>query len=697
MKYNVPFTIEYKIKEVKKDDFAKIKINKCSQEFDSSDAFAKGNFLSAYNGDTFEAEGVFVQSDRYGFIVKLTSTPKLIIPQEKTALCKYMASQIVGVSAKLIGRVYDFFGGDFISIVNENPEELKKIKMKDSQYDGIIDWCKNHFVYGNVIGELLTMHLSPEEAVEVFKTYGNDSLREIKKDTYSLLYKGILSFEKCDYIFLNKLGEKNDDIRRSKAVLYDYLIKMQNIGNMAVLLSETIENLNNYQHNVIFDNTRLLNCIRELKGKIIVKEFTNNKYLALTENYLAEEKIARYLSRKDFWEPKFNETEIEHLLTETTLKAMQKKAVIKCLTNKVSVITGGPGTGKTFTINEMIKVAKKINPRITIALMAPTGKAASRMIEMIGEEATTIHAKLGLSENDDLNEEDGMVIDEDIVVIDEVSMMEEKLFAYLTKHISVHSQIILVGDSGQLPSIGAGNLLEELIKSVPTTELDVSKRSEAYNLNQNARWIRKNKPEKVVFDPKCFDFDDYENIIDAVIEEYIYTTAKKERPLILAAQHTPFGVDEINKKIQDLNDGEAKEFDNKKFKIGDRVMCTKNCNKIDIHNGDQGEIIAFTKKGLEILFDGKDDSIEITDLNIICLSYCITVHKSQGSEAKIVFMVFPKQHENMLTKKLIYTAITRSKEKFVGFGSKDVFFKGCKKDEAPRISLITKILKTIPA
>ena len=306
-------------------------------------------------------------------------------------------------------------------------------------------------------------------------------------------------------------------------------------------------------------------------------------------------------------------------------------------------MTGGPGTGKTFTIRMMVKVAQNIKKDTTVALMAPTGKAASRMVEITGQEATTIHAKLGISENSDLNSDDGMIIDEDLVIIDEASMIDEKLFAYLVTHISHTSQLVLVGDSGQLPSVGAGSLLEHLLKIVPYTQLSVTKRTGINAISGNADCIRKQTLNKMIYN-SYFKFIETENIIDEVITQYFKWLKKGVRPMILAPQYN-------------------------------------------------GEVVALGEK-ISVLFDEKED---VTDVSWedIDLAYCITAHKSQGSEAETVIMVFAEEHQRMLKNKLIYTAITRAKGHFIGIGSKKTFELGCKTLEQERISLIEKIFATL--
>ena len=696
MKFNIGFTAEIEIIENINDRCSKIKIIEASTDFDTDKCYAYGQFFKAYTGDKFKCNATFKKNDKYGFVMDILDVPELKIPAERKELSKYAASQIPGVSTGTMERVYDVLGGDFIEKINTDNTELDKVEIRKVQKDAIIYWCKNHVGFSKVGGELYMLGLSPEEAIEAYKMYGILTIPNVRENPYCLFYKEICKFSLCDKIAtLNYLYDANDS-RRIDAIFYLFLLTAEARGNMATCEEDIEEQMSIFQTMLKIkpaDMTRdtINESYRRLNGKglILKPEFNKKCYYIRTENYMAEKRIAKYLFDNNTKEDDSMSERIASLCSDELLDR-QKEAVVNCLTNKISVLTGGPGTGKTYTIRNIISVAKQLNPKLKVALMAPTGKAASRMIELIGQEATTIHARLGLSENDDLNQTDGMTINEDIVVIDEASMMDEKLFSYFVNHVSSNSRIVLVGDSGQLPSVGAGNLLEEISKIVKCSQLKVTKRTGSAILNRNAQNIREKNVDKIQYDEDYFEFiEERNNVEDAIVSRYRELYAIEEsRPMILAPQYSGPGVDVINKKIQEFNENEAKKYDNRLFKIGDRVICTKNTKELKIHNGDQGEIVDFTEKGIEVLFDGMDNPIEITDIKNIKLSYCITTHKSQGSEANTVIMVFSRAHKNMLSNKLIYTGITRAKKKFIGIGEKQVFIEGCNNDEKPRISLI---------
>lgn len=693
MKFNTNFTTKLQITDVYDDERVKVKILEASIDYDLNTCYAYGKFYRAYIGDIFKCDAYFVKSEKYNFVIKTNNIPELEVPSEKKSLAKYVSSQIKGVSSKTVEKVYDTIGSDFIGTIINNPEIMENCLIKDSQKESIIKWCKDHAGFNKIAGEFYLHGFTPNEVIELYKTYGFDVVNIANTNPYIFFYQGFSRFTLCDKMFLLKHSE--NDLYRVSAIVYNTMKYMETCGDMAVktaILKELVESVNNILN--LQSKPNLDNIEASVKwlieNKYIIEfKLKDENYYSFPENKIIEKSIANFI--KDRLTKVYMDEEKIRSLCNPELLERQKDAIVRCLTNKISIITGGPGTGKTYTIRNMIQVAKQLNPNLTIALMAPTGKAASRMIELINQEATTIHAKLGLSENDDLFNTEALGIDEDLVVIDEASMIDEKLFYCLSKHLSEKSQIVLVGDSGQLPSVGAGNLLEELLKIVPSTELIVTKRTGVAILEGNAQKIRKRKVDSLVFDDKYFSF--YESSNDKVVEEIVDTyndlLILGQRPMILAPQYSGPGVDVINARIQQMNPEEEKIFDGVKFKIGDRVICTKNTKELKIHNGDQGEILSFGQNGVNVLFDNTDEEIFIKDTKILKLAYCITAHKSQGSESKITIMVFSPYHVKMLSNKLIYTAITRAKERFIGIGSKEVFIQGCLNSGRERISLIS--------
>lgn len=689
--YDVLFDCEIKIVQAYKDNFIKAEFLYCSTDKDSPTCMARGEFKMFFVGDVIKCKACFKKSEKAGFYMQVIGIPELLVPEEREAFTKYSAGQIPGVSAKTMARVYDFLGPSLIKQIANNPEVLEPLKLPKGKQAAITNWCISHQSFEVVSSELRLQGLSPSEAISAYKGWGSQALHIFMKNPYVFYYNRICSFRKCDKVGLVKLGK--DSYERKEAIFRLYLDVCEENGHMAVLYENIENDLQSFMKSLKLEYTEITFADVDsfVKEKIIKKVF-DKVYLAKNENYIAEEKIATFvkLSLKNV--SIFPLNEIEENLELTTLEDKQEEAVKRCLSNKFSILTGGPGTGKTFTIRMMVKIAQNIKKDTTVALMAPTGKAASRMIEITGQEATTIHAKLGISENTDLASEDGMIIDEDLVIIDEASMIDEKLFAYLVTHISQTSQLVLVGDSGQLPSVGAGSLLEHLLKIVPYTQLSVTKRTGVNAISGNAECIRNQTLNKMVYN-SYFKFIETENIVDEVIAQYLKWIKKGIRPMILAPQYSGPGVDVINKRIQDFNDNETRFYEKKCFKVGDRVIANKNTKALSLHNGDQGEVVALGEK-ISVIFDEKEDSIDVP-WEDIDLAYCITAHKSQGSEAETVIMVFSSEHQRMLKNKLIYTAITRAKSHFIGIGSKQAFEKGCSTFEPERISLIEKIFDNI--
>lgn len=690
MKFNQKFFAKYKIKKVIDDNILTVQLLDTGDfKCEVKDCCIYGNFCKVYEGDIYSSNCVFVKSEKTEYYLKAVDVPRLEVPSSETELVKYAASQISGVSKATMQRVVDYYGIDFISILNDNPEEINKLQLKETQKESIVEWCSAHYNLNSVMSNAYLYGISPSEIFEIYKRYGIKAIKMIEKDPYTLYLYGLVSFNKIDKIAL-KNGISKDAIERVSAIIYYLISVFEENGSMAVKEQDIVDDLEkqNLQH-LFVDAIKYLSNLNFIERTVFGEEIFYGKM----ENLSAEKIIANYL-KKNLNGEGYSETLIEECFKGNELNKQQREAVFGCLGHRISLLTGGPGTGKTFTIKRIIRTAKNINPNIKIALMAPTGKAASRMIEMIGMEAKTIHCSFGIAEGDDILRKDGMNVEADLIIIDESSMIDELLFSYVCRHIPSTTQLILVGDTGQLPSVQAGNLLQSLSEIVPNYELTtICRQDKTSPIVLNAHKIRSKDVDNIEFNDDDFRFIETEDIADTVCDLYkeISETYFPEEIMILSPQHNKNGTDAINAKIQDDNPGPVlKKYYRDIYKQSDRVIQTKNDKKLKIHNGDQGFVVGATEKGLWVTFDGNDEPIEINDFSNLKLAYSITVHKSQGSEAEIVIMVFNNAHMFTLSDKLIYTALTRTKKKFIGVGSKEIFLKGCKKEEKNRISLIKK-------
>lgn len=426
--------------------------------------------------------------------------------------------------------------------------------------------------------------------------------------------------------------------------------------------------------------------------------FVYRSEMAKTESDLAYQIIKR---KRNVRVPSY--THIDKDIAETekkfnvTFAAEQREAIRAALTNGVSIITGGPGTGKTMIQKAIIEIYRKNNSGKDIKCCAPTGRAARRMTESTGFDASTIHKALNLFADDSGNYSEPELLDADFVIVDEVSMLDIHIAEMLFDALKHNCQIVLIGDSEQLPSVGPGAVLSEMIESrcVPTVRLDtVFRQNSGSRIAVNARLIRHGDHELEYGDD--FEFINSPNLEESakiMVDTYIRETSKYGIDNV--ALLTPFrkktatGVNSINESVREIiNPGAGGiTFRNQSYRHGDKVMQIKNHE--DVNNGDIGYITDISKVGndntISIDFGGgKIKEYDINDMDQIDLGYASTIHKSQGSEYKSVIINIQNAHYIMLNRPLIYTAITRSKEKVIIIGDKKALHMAISKSEINR-------------
>lgn len=695
MKFNEKFLANFKIKKKIDEECVSVQLLDTGKfECEVKDTICYGRFFNAYENDVFKCLVKFVKKED-SYYLACIEIPSIILPAKREEMVKYLSKQIKGVGSAIAKLILDKLGDNFIEEINKKPEILEELGIHGKKCDAVRSWCEAHCNFSEIIGEINLAGFSPFEAIEIFKKYGSKSVSVIQENPYILYLDELVPYKKIKDIVLKSENEKYELETFYGATIMNAFDNYRKLGSMACLKSLIIKDTEKVLMKESFNKG--LNFLIS-KAYICEKKYEDD-YLIKPSDLFAEETIAKYISEvKD--KTIFSKGIVEANLKDYELNKQQRESVYGCLNKRFSILTGGPGTGKTFTIKRIIKTVRNIDPKHKILLMAPTGKAASRMTEMINEKklvATTIHAALKINESDDLDKKVGDKLIADLIIIDEASMIDEHLFAYFCRNIDANTQVILVGDVGQLPSVEGGNLLQELTQNVPVFTLTTIQRQKQNSpIVMNAHYIRNKEFDKIVFDDKEFKFIETDDIVDVVKNQYLETNYVPDASLILSPQHNRKGTDEINKAIQMSNPNPViKIYKQTKYKVGDRVIQTKNTKDLDIHNGDLGTVDGLGEKGILVKFDNKDDLIEITDLEHLILAYAITVHKSQGSEAEIIIMVFNKGHLFTLSNKLIYTALTRTKEIFIGVGHKEVFFEGIEKEEKPRISLISKIINSI--
>ncbi len=675
-------------------------------------------------GDTLKIIGKFVEHKDYGEQFKIETFEKLM-PQTLGALEAYLANgNIKGVGPATASKIVNKFGEDTIHVLKFEPQKLAQIRgiTKDKAIEISESFIENWEVW-QIVGFLERFGIGAESAKKVYDLLGINAIAEIEADPYILIdiSRGV-DFKQIDQMAI-ELGIEKDNQKRVKSGIKYALIKITYNGHCCTLK----ENLIEYVKTLLNVNEATIeNGIINLKvnDEIVVENRDGEEWIYLYSFYNAENQIARNILELDKYRNVKKVSNIEKELnlvekrTDIILSEKQKEAIRAINDNNVTIITGGPGTGKTTIIKSIIEIYKQ--KKYKIVLCAPTGRAAKRMTETTGEEASTLHRLLEIGKVDEEslfkkdNEYQGAPIDGDIIIVDEVSMVDMFIMSYLLDCIYKGTKLILVGDCDQLPSVGPGSVLKDLIASerIVTVHLDKIFRQaakskiivNAHRVNNGKKFISKEDPEMEEDSKQDFFFikeNNQEKVLEQVLSlcngrlkkfgdydffESIQVLSPTKKGLL--------GTKEMNKALQEeLNphrEGEAeKNSMGAIFRIGDRIMQIKNNYDMywekknegevevgnGVFNGETGTILNINEKEKNICVKFDDDKYvwyEFNDLEQIEHSYCITIHKAQGSEFDVVIMIVPQAAPMLLTRNLLYTGLTRAKKLLIVIGNERV-------------------------
>lgn len=672
-------------------------------------------------GDTLKLVGKFVEHKDYGEQFKIETFEK-IMPQTLGALETYLANgNVKGVGPATASKIINKFGEDTIHVLKFEPQKLAQIKgiTKDKAIQISESFIENWEVW-QIVGFLERFGIGAESAKKVYDLLGINAIAEIEANPYILIdiSRGV-DFKKIDQMAI-ELGIEKENQKRVKSGIKYALIKITYNGHCCTLkanLIEYVKNLLNISEPIIEDG--IINL--KVNNEIVVEDRDGEEWVYLYSFYKAENQIAERIIKLDKSKNIKKVSNIEKELrlveerTDILLSEKQKEAIRAINDNNVTIITGGPGTGKTTIIKSIIEIYKQKKYKIVLA--APTGRAAKRMTETTGEEASTLHRLLEIGKVDEESlfkkdsEYQGAPIDGDIIIVDEVSMVDMFIMSYLLDCIYQGTKLILVGDSDQLPSVGPGSVLKDLVASerIVTVHLDRIFRQaakskiivNAHRVNNGKGFISKEDP-KIEKDAKQDFFFIKENNQEKILKEVLSLCNGRLKKfgdynffesiqVLTPTKKGLLGTKEMNKALQEeLNphrEGEAeKNSMGAIFRIGDRVMQIKNNydmyweRRIEdtietgngVFNGETGTItnINEKEKNLRVKFD--DEKVcwyEFNDLEQLEHSYCITIHKAQGSEFDVVIMIIPQAAPMLLTRNLLYTGLTRAKKLLIVIGN----------------------------
>ena len=641
-----------------------------------------GNLMAVSPGETIRIRGRWVEDKRFGRQVR-TESYETILPTNVAGIEKYLGSGLIhGIGKVYAKRLIDSFGVETLKIIDESPERLTHVPGIGPKRAAQIRsaWAEQKSIQ-SIMLFLQSHRISTSQAARIYKRYGDAAVAVLRKNPYQLAedISGI-GFAGADKI-AESLGLDKNSPKRFEAGLQHALLSA--VGDGHTFLPEP-ELLSTASDLLGVDSSALGDSVVALVTSATLVRHGDALYLS--KMHAAEKGCSHHLKRL-MRAPKGEMTvQVEKAIQwaeqkfDISLSAEQRDAIRLAVDAKVMVLTGGPGTGKTTLINCLIAIFEYKG--LSISLAAPTGRAAKRMEEATGRVAKTIHRLLEFSpKQGGFLRSDTNPLNADLVIIDECSMIDIALMDSLLRAVPTHARLFLVGDVDQLPSVGPGAVLMDIIASgiVPKTVLKTIFRQAAESgIVTNAHRI--NRGESPEFNTTDFFFierDDPQSTLDTVLEVVTNRIPKKFGldPIrdiqVLAPMHRgETGVANLNRVLQEtLNPGGA-PVAGRSFRLGDKVIQLRNNYDLDVYNGDIGVVTLVEEdvKEVEVQFDDRRALYPFEDLDNLGLAYATTVHKAQGSEYPAVVMPLVTQHFLLLQRNVLYTAITRGKRLVVLVG-----------------------------
>ena len=653
-----------------------------------------GNIICPRPGVTLYVEGEWKTHSTYGkqFVSTLCNE---IMPDTVYGLRKYLGSGLIkGIGPVFAEKIVDKFKDETPDIIENHPERLKEIpRLGQKKIDTLVEsWNRQKHMF-DIMVFLKSFDISTLFAVKIYKLYGDDAISLIQENPYRLItdIDGI-GFFKADAIAI-RMGYDLTSIKRRNAGIIYILNQYAEEGNTYALysfLSTEVATLLELSQDSICE------AIDSMVEKEDLIKIEDTK-IFLPYYYYAEQNIAKklkFINNSFKAMDKIQDITLDDIEQHLDIKYNneQREAIKTALYNNLMVLTGGPGTGKTTVTRGIITALRLLNKRILLA--APTGKAADRMSEATEMEAKTIHRLLGYNPAKGYQYNRDFPLMGDVLIIDETSMINVQLMNTLLDAVPNNMKLIFVGDVDQLPCIGAGNLLSDMIKSeiIPTVKLkEIYRQAATSKIITTAHAINKgiipdlknDKSSDLFF---IQDNDDLEmtNLISELVINRLpktYEIKPTEIQVLTPMKKGPLGTKYLNERLQEVintTKGNEIKYGDTTFREHDKVMQIKNNYDKGVFNGDSGFIqsIDTVEKTMTVIFRKQVVDYEYSDLDELMLAYAVTVHKSQGSEYPIVILPITKAHYVMMKRNLIYTGITRAKNLCILIGQKQTLFMG---------------------
>ena len=684
---------------------------KCAVKNYSDLVTVVGTMPEIHVGSVLSLDGSWKMDAKYGRQFSVERFEETL-PATVYGIEKYLGSGLIkGIGPKFAKRIVEKFGKDTLNVIEDTPEELLKVAgIGKIRVERIKKSWQDQKEIKNIMLFLQSHEVSTSHATKIFKTYGSDSISIVKENPYRLADDiwGI-GFKTADTI-AEKMGiEKDTFIRLRSGILYTLNKLAENGHCYAVreqLLDKAMELLG-------VDSPELEITLDEMiRTEDVIKE---EEAIYLPPFYFSETGCAKRLLRL-LWARRQMNLDPEYILemveksSDITYDEIQLEAVRTAVSSKVMVLTGGPGTGKTTTTMGIITAYQLAGCKILLA--APTGRAAKRMSEATGMEAKTVHRLLEYKPPEGYQKNEEHPLEGDVLILDECSMIDVMLMYNLLKALPEHMSLILVGDTDQLPSVGAGNVLKDIIDSgrVPVVRLTrIFRQAQGSRIIMNAHRINQGEPIDMR-GGKNSDFffaakESNEEVVDTLVQyctknlpKYYHADAFRDIQVLTPMQRGICGAANLNQVLQEAMNPSSVclRRGGTQYRLHDKVMQIRNDYEKEVFNGDIGTVadVDMEDRELTVDFDGRRVVYDVTELDELVLAYAVTIHKAQGSEYPIVVMPFTMSHFVMLQRNLLYTGVTRAKKILVLIGEKKAIFYAIKNAATTeRNTMLAKRLK----
>ena len=673
-----------------------------------------GYFADLKEEDNYIFYGELIEHPKYGYQYQVSEYERLK-PNDIEGIVEFLCSDLFkGIGEKLARNIVDILGTECLDMILEDKSCLSLVpKLTKKKADIIYNTLSTYEESHKTIVYLTELGFTMQDALEIYNCYKNNTISQIELNIYGILDKiEDISYPKIDQIALNMNVEILDENRIKYCILYIMKYVIYKNGDTYLTLEEIYENTCKYLNHEI-DNNIFKSYINELINEY--KIVTDYEKYYLKEIFDSELEIIKKIQILTSQKQKKYKTLKEDILNlekymNIDYNKDQEEAITNALTKNITIITGGPGTGKTTIIKAITRLYQDLNQigpkEVTdeIALLAPTGRAAKRLSESTNLPASTIHRFLRWNKETNefaINEYDKAP--QKLIIIDEVSMIDINLLGSLFKGLTDNIKLVLVGDDNQLPSVGPGQILKDLINSELITTIKLNtlyrQKDDSY-INILAEEIRNNNLSETFIDTKS-DYTFLEcssvnikNNLSNICNQIIKKDFNYKQVQIMAPMYAGIiGIDELNKTLQEVfnpfdKDKKQIEYGDVIFRENDKILQLVNMPEENVFNGDIGIIkkiipsnLSESKKNeIYVDYDGNIVKYLPKDLNKIKHGFIISIHKSQGSEFEIVILPISKAYKRMLYKKLIYTGITRAKRKLILLGEPEAFIYSVQND-----------------